>query len=54
LSGRDAGHTGVACVNTSRKFTGIEMDADYFTIAQSRIQKAQADAITNKMREATR
>ena len=47
------GTTGVACVNTSRKFIGIEMDADYFAIAQSRIQKAQADAITNKMREAT-
>jgi len=48
-----SGTTGVACVNTSRKFIGIEMDADYFTIAQARIQKAQADAITNKMREAT-
>jgi len=48
-----SGTTGVACVNTSRKFIGIEMDADYFAIAQSRIQKAQADAITNKMREAT-
>jgi len=39
-----SGTTGVACVNTSRKFIGIEMDADYFAIAQSRIQKAQADA----------
>ena len=48
-----SGTTGVACVNTSRKFIGIEMDADYFTIAQARIQKAQADAITNKMREAS-
>ena len=48
-----SGTTGVACVNTSRNFIGIEMDADYFTIASARIQKAQADAITNKMREAT-
>ena len=48
-----SGTTGVAAANTSRKFIGIEMDADYFAIAQSRIQKAQADAITNKMREAT-
>ena len=28
------------------------MDADYFATASSRIQKAQADAITNRMREA--
>ena len=49
-----SGTTGVAAANTGRRFIGIEMDADYFTIAQSRIQKAQADAITNKMREATR
>ena len=49
-----SGTTGVAAANTGRRFIGIEMDADYFTIAQARIQKAQADAITNKMREATR
>jgi len=49
-----SGTTGVAAANTGRRFIGIEMDADYFTVAQSRIQKAQADAITNKMREATR
>ena len=48
-----SGTTGVAAANTGRRFIGIEMDADYFTIAQARIQKAQADAITNKMREAT-
>ena len=47
-----SGTTGVAAANTARRFIGIEMDADYFTVAQSRIQKAQADAITNKMREA--
>ena len=49
-----SGTTGVAAANTGRRFIGIEMDADYFTVAQARIQKAQADAITNKMREATR
>jgi site-specific DNA-methyltransferase (adenine-specific) len=48
-----SGTTGVAAANTGRRFIGIERDPDYFTIAQSRIQKAQADAITNKMREAT-
>ena len=48
-----SGTTGVACVNTTRKFIGIERDPEYFATAQARIQKAQADAITNKMREAT-
>ena len=49
-----SGTTGVAAANTGRRFIGIERDPDYFAVAQSRIQKAQADAITNKMREATR
>ena len=48
-----SGTTGVAAANTARRFIGIERDPDYFTVAQSRIQKAQADAITNRMREAT-
>ena len=36
-----SGTTGVACVNTNRKFIGIEKDEGYFKIAQDRIQKAQ-------------
>ena len=48
-----SGTTGVAAANTGRRFIGIEMDADYFTVAQARIRTAQADAITNKMREVT-
>ena len=48
-----SGTTGVAAANTARRFIGIEMDACYFNAASARIQKAQADAITNKMREAT-
>ena len=32
-----SGTTGVACVNTSRNFIGIEQDAKYFTIAEQRI-----------------
>jgi len=48
-----SGTTGVAAANTGRRFIGIERDPDYFTAASARIQKAQADAITNKMREAT-
>jgi len=37
-----SGTTGVAAANTGRRFIGIEMDADYFSIAQARIRKAQA------------
>lgn len=35
-----SGSTGVAAVNTNRKFFGIELDPDYFKIAQDRINKA--------------
>ena len=31
------GTTGVACVNTNRKFIGIELDENYFNIAKRRI-----------------
>jgi len=48
-----SGTTGVAAANTGRRFIGIERDPDYFQIAQARIRTAQADAITNKMREAS-
>ena len=36
-----SGTTGVACVNTNRNFIGIEMDANYFTIAEKRITEAK-------------
>ena len=32
-----SGTTGVACLNTGRKFIGIEIDKDYFEIAKKRI-----------------
>lgn len=32
-----SGTTGVACVNTNRKFIGIEMDSHYFNVAKDRI-----------------
>lgn len=35
-----SGTTGVACMNTGRKFIGIEKDAGYFEIARKRIQEA--------------
>lgn len=39
-----SGSTGVACMNTGRRFIGIEMDAGYFKIAQDRIMEAAAAA----------
>ena len=35
-----SGSTGVACVNTGRKFIGIELDEKYFNIAENRIEEA--------------
>jgi site-specific DNA-methyltransferase (adenine-specific) len=37
-----SGTTGVACVNTNRRFIGIEQDDKYFAIAVERIALAQA------------
>lgn len=36
-----SGTTGVACVQLNRNFIGIEIDPDYFAIAQERIRVAQ-------------
>ena len=36
-----SGTTGVACVQTGRKFIGIEIEPKYFEIAQKRIEQAQ-------------
>ena len=33
-----SGSTGVACVNTNRKFIGIELDDKYFEVAKERIE----------------
>lgn len=35
-----SGSTGVACVNTNRRFIGIELDEGYFNIAKKRIEEA--------------
>ena len=35
-----SGTTGVACVNMDRKFIGIEMDENYYKIAEDRIKNA--------------
>ena len=34
-----SGSTGVACVNTNRKFIGIELDNTYYEIAKKRIEE---------------
>lgn len=36
--------TGVACLNTERRFIGIERDANYFAIGQERLAKAASSA----------
>lgn len=37
-----SGTTGVACINTNRKFIGVELDENYFKIAQERINQAKS------------
>ena len=32
-----SGSTGVACLNTNRRFIGIELDEKYFNIAKERL-----------------
>lgn len=39
-----SGSTGVACINTNRKFIGIELDENYFNIAKKRIDEARKEA----------
>lgn len=36
-----SGSTGIACLNTNRKFLGIEMDANYYDIACNRLNNNQ-------------
>ena len=36
-----SGTTGVACKNTNRQFIGIEMDDEYFKIAEARVNKKE-------------
>ena len=41
-----SGSTGVACVNTGREFIGIELDKNYYDIANDRIKQALNDGLT--------
>lgn len=40
-----SGSTGVACVNTNRNFIGIELNEEYFKIAEKRVREAQQQLI---------
>jgi DNA modification methylase len=46
-----SGTTGVACVNTGRKFVGIETDDTYFDIAKTRILESEMESSTPKLLE---
>ena len=41
-----SGSTGVACVNTNRRFIGNELDEGYFKIAEERINNARLNQQT--------
>jgi len=43
-----SGSTGVACVNTKRKFIGMEIDKKYFDIAKQRIENSLKDVLLQK------
>ena len=40
--------TGIACLNTNRKFIGIELDEIYFNIANERIKQNQQELLNEK------
>ena len=44
-----SGSTGIACLNTCRKFIGMELDENYFNIAKERIKAAEAKKIMNML-----
>ena len=45
-----SGSTGVAALNTNRRFIGIELDENYFNIAKERIEKWNGQSITNEIK----
>lgn len=51
-----SGTTGVACINTGRRFIGMELDESYFTIAKTRVEntiKERAYNLFYEYREAS-
>ena len=47
-----SGSTGIACVNTNRRFIGIEIEPKYFDIAKERINKQIDKRMTVKYKTA--
>lgn len=41
-----SGSTGVACLNANRNFIGIELDLEYYNLAQQRIYNMRAELQT--------
>ncbi|EEZ3584082.1 TPA: site-specific DNA-methyltransferase, partial [Escherichia coli] len=40
-----SGSTGVACIRTGRRFTGIEKDDRYFAVAKKRLEKENSEMV---------
>ena len=40
-----SGSTGVACINTNRKFIGVEMDKEFFQVAKNRLEEKKKSFI---------
>lgn len=38
-----SGSTGIACINTGRRFIGYEIDDEYFGIAKGRLEEAEKE-----------
>jgi site-specific DNA-methyltransferase (adenine-specific) len=43
-----SGSTGVACVNTNRRFIGIEMEEKYFNIGVNRMSATEKDCLNKE------
>lgn len=48
-----SGTTGVAAMRTGRRFIGIELDPDYFQIAETRIKNAAGDFVLTQKEKST-
>lgn len=46
-----SGSTGVACMNTNRKFVGIELDKNYFEIAKNRIEDVSNSKLQKEVKQ---
>ena len=42
---KDIFSTNVSCINTNRRFIGIELDENYFNVAKERIESLKTDKV---------